>query len=253
MKTYYLACDLGADNGRIVLGTLSKGQLTLKEIHRFPMKTERVKGLLCWDLVSLEKEIFAGIEAAARLDLPISGLSTDSWGVDYVLLDAADRPLQSPACTRKGPGKEATTRLLKKLPLATIYAETGIPLLPLHTLFQIEAAHRADPALFKRAERFLPIADYLNTRMSGVAVCEESLASTTQLYNPKTHAWSPEVVAALELPGPILRCSTRGLSPLVRMTAPPPLPPSPLAPNKSGPISIPTAIRNSASNWPRQS
>ncbi len=76
--------------------------------------------------------------------------------------------------------------------------------MPLHTLFQIEAGHLADPMLFQRADYFLPIADYLNTRFSGVAACEESLASTTQLYNPKTHAWSPKLVAALNLPDSIL-------------------------------------------------
>jgi rhamnulokinase len=202
--TYYLACDLGIENGRIILGSLTKGQLTLQEIHSFPIKTQAVKGLLCWDLVSLEKEIFAGIEKAALLDLPISGLSTTSWEGDYVLMDGKDRPLQFPACGGNGRSETATQRLLKKLPLATIYAETGIPLLPLHTLFQIEASHVADPTLFQRAERFLPIADYLNTRLSGIVACEESLASTTQLYNPKTHAWSPKLIAALDLPGSIL-------------------------------------------------
>jgi rhamnulokinase len=202
--TYYLACDLGLENGRVILGSLTKGQLTLQEIHAFAIKTQSVKGHLSWDLVSLEKEIFAGIEKAALLDVPISGLSANSWGGDYVLLDAKDRPLQSPACNGNGRREDATARLLKKLPLATIYAETGIPLMPLHTLFQIEAEHRADPALFRRAESFLPIADYLNTRFSGVAACEESLASTTQLYNPQTHAWSPKLVAALNLPGSIL-------------------------------------------------
>jgi rhamnulokinase len=106
-----------------------------------------------------------------------------------------------PSCGDHGRGENATERLLKKLPLSIIYAETGIPLMPLHTLFQIEAEQVADPALFQRAERFLPIADYLNTRFSGVAACEESLASTTQLYNPKTHAWSPKLFAALDLPG----------------------------------------------------
>jgi rhamnulokinase len=202
--TYYLACDLGVESGRIILGTLSKGQLTLREIHSFPIKTKPVKGLLCWDLVSLEKEIFAGIEKAALLDLPISGLSANSWGGDYVLLDTQDRPLQSPACGENGRGEDAKARLLKKLPLAIIYAETGIPLVPLHTLFQIEAEHLADPTLFQRAECLLPIADYLNTCFSGVAACEESLASTTQLYNPQAHAWSPKLIAALDLPGSIL-------------------------------------------------
>jgi rhamnulokinase len=201
--TYYLACDLGTESGRIILGSLTKGQLTLKEIHPFPIKTQVVKGLLCWDLASLEKEIFAGIEKAAQLNLPISGVSANSWEGDYVLLDAKDRPLQAPACGGQGRHEE-TKRLIKKLPLSPIYAETGIPLLPLDTLFQIEAEHLADPKLFQRAESFLPIADYLNARLSGVAACEESLASTTQLYNPKTHAWSPKLLAALHLPGNIL-------------------------------------------------
>jgi rhamnulokinase len=202
--THYLACDLGMEKGRIILGSLNKGQLTLQEIYAFPIKTRPVKGVLCWDLVSLEKEIFAGIAKAAQLELPISGLSANSWDGDYVLTDDKDQALQMPSCGGNGKCGDATERLLKKLPLATIYAETGIPLMPLHMLFQIEAEHVADPALFQRARRFLPIADYLNSRFSGVAACEESLASTTQLYNPMTHEWSPKLFAALNLPGSLM-------------------------------------------------
>jgi len=198
--THYIACDLGLETGRIILGSLTKGQLTLQEIHAFPLKTQRVKDLPCWDLLSLEQECLAGIEKAARLGLPISGLSANSWGGDYVLLDTKDQPLHSPACGENGRSGDSATRLLEKLPLATIYAETGLALQPRHTLFQIEAEHRADPALFRRAVRFLPIADYLNARFSGVIACEESLASTTQLFNPQTHAWSPKLLAALDLP-----------------------------------------------------
>ena len=201
---YYLACDLGTESVRVVLGALSKGQLTLREVHSFPTRTHLVKGQLCWDLVSLEKELFSGIEKAALLDVPIASLSADSWGIDYILLDEENRPLQSPVCSEARRTEDAVARLLKKLPLATIYAETGVSLQPLHTLFQIEAEYLADATLFQRAERFLPIADYFNTRFSGMAVCEQSLASTTQLYNPQSHAWSPKLVAALDLPGSIL-------------------------------------------------
>ncbi len=195
MTTYYLACDLGLDHGRILLGTLNRAQLSMQEIATFPIRAKTGASL---DLAELEKQIHAAIAQAAALDLPISGLSATSWDGDYVLLDAKDRPL--PVSTKD---KKSTTtdRLLKKLPMATIYAETGIPLMPLHTLFQIDAEHAANPAAFQRAERFLPIADYLNTRFSGVAACEESLASTTQLFNPQTHAWSPKLFAALDIPG----------------------------------------------------
>ena len=70
--THYLACDLGSESGRVVLGTLSKGQLSLSEIHWFENKTHWVKGHLCWDLEALEKEIFTGIDKAVALDLPLS-------------------------------------------------------------------------------------------------------------------------------------------------------------------------------------
>lgn len=202
---YYLACDVGGEHGRVVLGTLCKGQLALKEIHSFQTPTLPNADRLHWDLPALERELFIGIAKAASLNLPISGLSANSAGVDFVLLDRHDQPLQS-LCRKHdhhGPACDSA-RLLQKLAAATIYAETGIPVQPLHTLFRLEAEHESNPAAFQKAERFLPIADYLNTRFSGVAACEESVASTTQLYNPRTHAWSPKLLAALDLPGSIL-------------------------------------------------
>ena len=206
---YYLACDVGIETARVVLGCLSKGQLALEEIHRFPTPTvpDELGGSARWDLAALEKELFIGIAKAAARNLPIAGISANSNGIDYVLLDRHDRPLVSPFCHTPeavlGTGSE-TARLLQKIAPAQIYAETGIPLHPLHTLFRLQAEHESNPGAFQRAERFLPIADYLNARFSGVAACEESLASTTQLYNPQTHAWSPKLMAALDLPGTLL-------------------------------------------------
>ncbi len=36
MPTHHLACDLGADSGRLMLGTLADGKIILEELHRFP-------------------------------------------------------------------------------------------------------------------------------------------------------------------------------------------------------------------------
>ncbi len=195
--TYYLACDLGLERGRILLGTLNRAQLTLQEIATFPVRATDGTGP---DLAELEKQIFAAIAQAATLDLPISGPQRHLVG-RRLRPPRRQGPRPAPPARQGQKGAATTDRLLKKLPLAAIYAETGIPLMPLHTLFQIDAEHVADPAAFQHAERFLPIADYLNTRFSGVAACEESLASTTQLFNPQTHAWSPKLFAALNLPG----------------------------------------------------
>ena len=90
MTAYYLAIDLGAESGRVMLGTLTDDRLGLEELHRFA-NVPLDHGLsLTWDLAALFREIKAGLAKASQLGLPIDGVSVDSWGVDYVLLDDAD-------------------------------------------------------------------------------------------------------------------------------------------------------------------
>ena len=75
------------------------------------------------------------------------------------------------------------------LPFAKIYEETGIQFMAINTIYHLEAqqAGRSAPSL-ANADHFLTMADYFNARFCGIEVVEESLASTTQMYNPQTHA-----------------------------------------------------------------
>jgi rhamnulokinase len=198
--TSYLAVDLGAESGRAMLGTLDQGRLTLDEIHRFPNGVVAKGESLFWDLVHLEREIFAGLDKAARCGVPITGISADSWGVDYVLLDEKNTLIAEARCYRDPRNNAAVDRLFRKIPFSGIYAETGIQLMAINTLFQFEAGLHANPELFRQARHFLNIADYFNARFSGVAAAERSLASTTQLYGPQRHAWSEKLIATLGLP-----------------------------------------------------
>ena len=88
MKTHYLACDLGAESGRVILGSLDHGRLTLEEIHRFLNTPIKADGALHWNMASLFGELKAGLKKAAARHLPIASISTDSWGVDYILYGA---------------------------------------------------------------------------------------------------------------------------------------------------------------------
>jgi rhamnulokinase len=197
--TYYLAIDLGAESGRVMLGIIEKGRVSLEEIHRFPNRVLTLNGHLHWDLAHLDKEIFAGVEKVAERNVPISGISADSWGVDYVLLDAKGNVLGQPYCYRDTRTADSPGRLFKKLPFAEIYQETGIQFMAINTLFHFEAQQHDDPAVLAGADHFLNIADYFNARFSGVEAVEQSMASTTQLYNPKTRAWSDKLISTLGL------------------------------------------------------
>ena len=82
---YYIACVLGAESGRVMLGTLEGGKLEIQEIHRFGNGPARIMGTYRWDTLRIFEELKKGLRKVAELGIAPRSLSVDSWGVDYVL------------------------------------------------------------------------------------------------------------------------------------------------------------------------
>ncbi len=197
MPTHHLACDLGAESGRLMLGTIADGRLALEELHRFPNRVSRTGDSLHWDIPRLFDELKVGLKKAAALKVPIASISTDSWGVDYVLLDARGKVIP-PAFHYRDPRTAlGVERVRAKVPRPEVFAETGIQFMPLNTLYQLAAE---EPARLREASQMLMIADAFNFWLSGTARIEESNASTTQLYDPRAQLWSGKLLQALGLP-----------------------------------------------------
>jgi rhamnulokinase len=219
MSTHYLGCDLGADSGRLILGTLEDGKISLSEVHRFPNGATKVAGALHWDFDRLINELKTGLKKAAERNLPISSISTDSWGVDYVVYDERGLPLNPVWCYRDSRTALGVEAVKEKVEWPVIYAETGIQFMALNTLYQIVTE---PPERLAKAKHILLIGDAFNFFCSGVARNEVSLASTTQLYNPIHKRWSKKLFGALGLPeaafAPICASGTR-LGPLKKNLA----------------------------------
>jgi len=197
MTTHYLACDLGAESGRLMLGSLEDGRLALEELHRFPNGPVKSGASLHWDIPQLFADLKTGLKAAARRNLPIASISTDSWGLDYMLF-AEDGALIPPTFHyRDARAGQGSANMLAKVDWNTIFAETGIQFMALNTLYQLAAESRER---LQRARHLLLIGDGFNFLLSGEARAEETLASTSQLYNPRTKSWSKRLLAALDLP-----------------------------------------------------
>ena len=60
----YLAVDLGAESGRVMIGTLADDRLSLMEAHRFANIPVRLPDGLHWDVLRIWSEIKSGISAA---------------------------------------------------------------------------------------------------------------------------------------------------------------------------------------------
>ncbi len=197
---HYLGIDLGAESGRVMLGTLENGKVTLDEMHRFPNVIITVNGTLRWDVLRLFDEIKKGIAKVTAQGIQPRGLSADTWGVDYCLTGAVEPLLGTPFNYRDSRTDGGFERAFAMMPREEIYRETGIQFMTLNTLYQLHAHNTADPALLKSADKLLCMGDFLNFLFSGHPVMEESLASTTQIYNPKKRAWSKKIISRFKFP-----------------------------------------------------
>ena len=197
MEKHYLACDLGAESGRLIRGSIDGRRLALEELHRFPNAPIRAAGSIHWNPDSLYEEILAGLKKAAAHRLPFQSISCDSWGVDYLLLDAAGAVIPPTFHYRDPRTAVGMRRVLAKTDWPSVFAETGVQLMPINALFQLAAEK---PARLAKAKTILGIGDGFNYLLGGRPVIEVSMASTFQLYNPKTGGWSQKLCESTGLP-----------------------------------------------------
>jgi rhamnulokinase len=179
-----------------MLGSLEAGKISLQELHRFPNGPTKTNGALYWNIDGLFAELKAGLKKAAATQLPIASISTDSWGVDYVLYDERDLIMPPVWCYRDGRTALGIENVRDKVDWPIIYAITGIQFMAFNTIYQVASE---PPERLQQAKQILLIGNAFNYFCSGVARNEVSLASTTQLYNPTYNRWSKRLFAKLGL------------------------------------------------------
>ena len=125
------AVDLGAQSGRVAVGTLEDGRLTVEEVHRFENSPVEDRGVLRWDVDRLFDEATDGLRAAAR-EAPLTSVAVDAWGVDFGLVDSAGEVICRPVHYRDTRRADAVESVYTHIPPRELYERTGIQLSLIH-------------------------------------------------------------------------------------------------------------------------
>jgi rhamnulokinase len=211
---HFLAFDLGATSGRSILATLQDGKVILKELTRFPNKIIRVGDKYYWNIYSLFEELKNGLRAVSSENIRIDSIGVDTWGVDFVYVTEDGTFPGLPRAYRDPYTNGAPEEYFEKISRREVYDLTGIQIMNFNSLFQLYAAAKESSSALQAAKNILFMPDALAYMLTGNKVCEYTIASTSQILNPRTKKFedrlfepvgiSPSVMLPLVMPGTII-------------------------------------------------
>ena len=195
-----LAFDLGASNGRAILGQFDGEKLTMRELHRFENNYIEMNGVFYWDLPYLYNQLKLGLLAFRQANVgELDCFGIDTWGVDYGLLDKNGHLLSNPRAYRYSVDEDME-EVWKTVDFKTLFAHTGIATMNFNTVYQLCRRKREGDVALENAETMLFMPDLLGYFLTGEVKSEYTEATTSMLYNPTIKDWDWEIIEQLGLP-----------------------------------------------------
>jgi rhamnulokinase len=197
---HYFAVDLGATSGRTILATYDGERIEMKEVTRFTNPMIPLGGHLFWDIAGLYNEILKGLKSVADDGIAIESNGIDTWGCDFAFFGKDGQLLGMPHCYRDQHTAGAQEKFFAKMPADQVYKRTGIQFMNFNSLFQLDTIKRNGGQALEHADKILFIPDALIYMLTGKAICEYTVASTSQMLNPMTGDLDAEILEALGIP-----------------------------------------------------
>ena len=199
MIKHCLAVDLGATSGRTILASYDGKSVEMNELTRFANPMIPLGGHLYWDIAGLYNEILLGLREIADRGIIIDSIGIDTWGCDFAFFGSDGQLLGMPYCYRDQHTAGAQEKFFERMPAEEVYKRTGIQFLDFNSLFQLDTLKRNGCEALKNADKILFIPDALIYMLTGKAICEYTVASTSQMLNPFTGELDVDILAVLGL------------------------------------------------------
>lgn len=199
-ETYYLAIDLGATSGRTILACFDGQKITMKEFTRFRNPMIPISGNLHWNLPGLYYEILLALRKVAQEGIKLQSIGIDTWGCDFAFFDKHGHLSGLPYCYRDSHTEGAQNVYFERMSAQELYKRTGIQFMDFNSVFQLDTLKRNGCTALESAEKILFIPDALIYMLTGNAVCEYTVASTSQMLDPETGDLDDEILKVIGIP-----------------------------------------------------
>ena len=210
MNKVYLAVDLGAGSGRVIAGKVDvaengrvndQSKLELIELHRFENQGSELPGGYFWNIIGIYQHILEGLRIGIeKYGDDVVAIGIDTWGCDYGLVSANGNLLGIPHQYRDPRSEGMDDEADRLIGQDKIYASTGIMPAFYNTSSHLLAQVKNESSTLTEADSLLFIPDLLAYFLTGEKANEQTVASTSQLFNPQEKTWAWDVIDGLGIP-----------------------------------------------------
>jgi rhamnulokinase len=210
----FFAVDLGATSGRTIIGSLRDGKIVTEVLTRFDNNLIETGGHFYWDIFALYYEIIKGLRKAAAQKINVTSIGVDTWGCDFVFIAPDGAVLRNPLSYRDPHTVGVMDKYFaEKTSKEDVFGIAGIQFMNFNSLFQLYAMRKNGNTALANAEKILFVPDALSYMLTGKAVCEYTISSTSEMLNPYTHDLDEGLLASVGIKreqfGPIVFPSTQ--------------------------------------------
>ena len=200
----FLAIDCGATSGRAMLGTFSGDDFKMEEVYRFPNQIMELGGAYYWNVYSIYEHILRCLTELARQGVKLDSIGIDTWGVDFGLLASDGTLLSLPRAYRDPYTVGVPEEVFEREPREMMYSLTGIQTMNFNSIFQLYAQKENGISALSYAKWLVFMPDLLSYFLTGRAVCEYTIASTSGMVNAYTRQFDKQLMGRLGLPTDLL-------------------------------------------------
>ncbi len=197
----YVALEFGVGRGEAAVGLFDGKTVAIDPIHAFPILSTGMLGVEYWDFPGMIINAKLGLRGySAKYGSALDSVACSSWGVDFGLLDKTGQLLANPVHFMDKRTLGAREKLHAVIPERSLHLKTGAQSRRQNTLCQLFSLAKSGSPLLDKTATVLLMADLVSYFLTGTAVQEYTLATTTGMYDVENGDWSRDVVSATKIP-----------------------------------------------------
>ena len=195
----YVAVDLGASGGKVVLASVAGGKVTTETVHSFSIPCVTIAGQVYWDIYAAYSGVLEGLSAIGSRKVSVESIGIDAWVSGVVCMASDGDFLNLPQLGGDILSESYHSKFFRRMERRELYETTGVNILDSHAALQLYGLRRSKSVALEMAKNLLFIPDAMAYLLTGKRFCDYTSLYAAGLVDRGTKKLSRDVLSACKV------------------------------------------------------